>query len=85
MSVNVNGIDTRKLTLLPGSGICPYCLIPISEHDAQERKVCHDALSGYQRPHVHDLGVTSTKNVFRCTICRRTFDFTDEELPEDGC
>jgi hypothetical protein len=30
-------------------GICPNCKRPIVEHDADDRKRCHDALSGYRR------------------------------------
>jgi hypothetical protein len=31
-------------------GICPNCGRDIYDHDASERKVCHDAVSGYRRP-----------------------------------
>jgi hypothetical protein len=31
-------------------GICPTCGRDIYNHDATERKVCHDAVSGYRRP-----------------------------------
>jgi rubrerythrin len=30
-------------------GICPVCELPIIEHGNQERKQCHDAVSGYVR------------------------------------
>jgi len=30
-------------------GICPNCGEPIIDHDSQERKRCHDAVSGYRR------------------------------------
>jgi hypothetical protein len=31
-------------------GICPNCGRDIYDHDATERKACHDAVSGYRRP-----------------------------------
>lgn len=34
-----------------GTGICPNCKVPISLHGPNERKHCHDALSGYRRHH----------------------------------
>lgn len=33
----------------PQAGICPNCDRPIIDHDAQERKECHDAVSGFRR------------------------------------
>lgn len=30
-------------------GICPVCGRDIYDHDAVERKVCHDTVSGYRR------------------------------------
>jgi hypothetical protein len=32
-----------------GLGTCPNCGQPIIDHDSQERKACHDAVSGYGR------------------------------------
>lgn len=30
-------------------GICPNCGEPIIDHDSDERKTCHDAVSGFRR------------------------------------
>lgn len=30
-------------------GICPNCERPIAGHDGDDRKLCHDALSGFDR------------------------------------
>jgi hypothetical protein len=34
---------------MSGSGICPECDKPIEDHDNDQRKACHDAVSGYRR------------------------------------
>ena len=37
-----------------GTGFCPACDKPIIDHDPDERKRCHDTVSGYQRPPPRD-------------------------------
>lgn len=34
---------------MPDDATCPNCGEPIIDHDSEQRKRCHDAVSGYRR------------------------------------